>query len=303
LKKIETQTLNLRKILIMKRTMLLFALLMGSSSFAQNVTGNWQGIMTHPNDTAGFTENYAFWLNIEQEGIDISGQSRVEMGNSKNFSLLNFEGTFKSNLLTITEISWEESYMQDDMFINWCQKIMNLVYTWEDSTESLRGIWHSTEEDCGPGEIYVHRSVTEFNLRTAHSTNYVSFVEFKSRIKEGESIDGLKVILPEVTFEAFEANLIPEARPILRELKELMIEFPKLRIDILGHTGNLGGDQYNLTLSHARAKMVKDYLEKMGIPESRLHYHGFGESRPIASNETEDGRRENRRIEFEVINH
>lgn len=285
----------------MKVLSLIVGFLCVFGAWSQNVTGNWQGIMTHPNDTAGFTDNYAFWLYIEQEGSDISGQSRVEMANSKNFSVLNFKGSFKNNHLSIKETSWEESYMQDGMYINWCQKMMTLIYTWEDSTESLRGIWTSNEPDCGPGEIYVHRTGKEFSRTTSQSHDYITFSEFKDKLRKGESVLGVKVILPEVTFEAYQAHLIPEARPVLKELKDLLMEYENIRIDILGHTGNLGSDQYNLTLSHTRAKTVKDFLAKLGISESRLHFHGFGESRPIATNTTEEGRRQNRRIEFEVF--
>lgn len=286
----------------MKRILLLAcATLITSYISAQNVTGNWQGIMTHPADTAGFTDNYAFWLNIEQEGDEIVGHSRVELANSKNFAVMNFKGAFKNNHLNIVEKSWEESYMQDGMFINWCLKQMSLIYTWEDSTESLRGIWTSKEEGCGPGEIYVHRSRKEFNKRTAQSHDYITFSQFKQKLRTGETVLNTKVILPEVTFEAYKSALISEARPILRELKDVMNEYPKIKIDVLGHTGNLGSDQYNLTLSLARAKTVKDFLAKMGISESRLHFHGFGESRPVATNATEEGRRKNRRIEFEVF--
>lgn len=284
----------------MRFILLTFLSFFGFSLSAQNVTGNWQGILTHPEDTIGFTDNYAFWLSIEQEGDKITGHSRIEMANSKNYSVMQFEGTFKNNHLDITETAWEESRMGKGIFINWCLKRASLIYTWEDSTESLRGIW-SSSKDCGPGEIYVHRSAEEFNKRTAQNHDYINFTEFKRMVKNGESVKGQKVILPKVTFEANQAKLISEARPVLKQLKELMDEYPDLKINILGHTGNLGNDQFNLTLSYQRAKTVKDYLAKMGISESRLRYHGFGESRPVATNVTEEGRRKNRRIEFEVF--
>ncbi|MCB9225334.1 MAG: OmpA family protein [Crocinitomicaceae bacterium] len=284
----------------MKKALLIFSLIITSISFSQTVTGHWQGILTHPNDTAGFTDNYAFYLNIEQEGNDITGMSRIELANSKNFSVMLFKGTFQHGQLSLTETDWDESYMQEGMYINWCLKRATLIYTWEDSTESLRGIWSSSPE-CGPGEIYVHRSPKEFNRRTAQHHNYITFSELKKRMKNGESVLNQKVILPEVTFEANQSKILPGSRPILKELKELMDTHPNLKIDILGHTGNLGNDQFNLTLSLQRAKTVKDYLAKMGISESRLQYHGFGESRPVADNGTEDGRSKNRRIEFEIV--
>ncbi len=285
----------------MKKVLLIFAFILSvGMSYAQNVTGNWQGILTHPNDTIGFTDNYAFWLNIEQEGDSIYGQSRIELANSKNFSVMHFKGTFKNKHLDIVETAWEESHMGEGIFINWCLKRMSFIYHWEDSTETMRGIWSSNKE-CGPGEVFLHRSAVEFSNRTSQSHEYLSFKDLKQRLRQEESVVNTKVVLSKVTFEADQYKLLPESRPILKELKDIMVAHPTLKINILGHTGNIGHDQYNLTLSLERARIVKDYLEKLGIQESRIHYHGFGESRPIATNSTEEGRKKNRRIEFEVI--
>ncbi|MEO9532215.1 MAG: OmpA family protein [Crocinitomicaceae bacterium] len=272
----------------------------GAASIAQNVTGNWQGVLTHPNDTSGFSDNFAFWLNIEQEGDTITGLSRIEMGNTKNFSVMHFKGTFKNKHLDIVENAWEESNMGKGIFINWCLKRMSFIYHWEDSTETLRGVW-SSSKDCGPGEIYLHRSAKEFSKRTPQSLDYITFKEFRQKLRQEESVLGLKVILPKVTFDADKTHLLPEARPLLKELRDVLNEYPNIKINILGHTGNIGLDQYNLILSLERALTVKDYLEKLGIQESRLHHHGFGESRPIATNSTEAGRKKNRRIEFEIF--
>lgn len=270
------------------------------NGFAQNVSGNWQGILTHPQDTIGFSDNFAFWLNIEQEGDSIFGFSRIELGNTKNFSVMHFKGSFKNQHLEVVENAWEESHMAEGVFINWCLKRMSFIYHWEDSTETLRGVW-SSNKDCGPGEIFLHRSAKEFSKVTPQSTDYVTFKEFKQRVAVGQDVKAIKVILPQVTFEADQSKLLPDSRPILKDLKDVMIANPGLQINILGHTGNIGLDQYNMTLSLQRAKTVKDFLEKLGVPESRIHYQGFGEARPVADNTSEEGRKKNRRIEFEII--
>ena len=71
-----------------------------------------------------------------------------------------------------------------------------------------------------------------------------------------------------------------------------------MNIQINGHTDNVGSDADNLKLSDDRAKAVQDYLIKNGIAVNRLRYKGYGESQPIDTNDTEDGRRNNRRTEF-----
>ena len=88
----------------------------------------------------------------------------------------------------------------------------------------------------------------------------------------------------------------------LDKLKKLLNDNPTLRIRINGHTDNVGTDNDNLNLSANRAKSVYEYLIQKGIAASRLEYKGFGESKPVATNDTAEGRQENRRTEFELLN-
>ena len=88
----------------------------------------------------------------------------------------------------------------------------------------------------------------------------------------------------------------------LNRILEVMQENANLKISIQGHTDNIGTDSYNMTLSRNRAQAVVTYLEKNGIASDRLEAIGFGEEKPIASNDQEiDGRELNRRVEFEII--
>ena len=80
-----------------------------------------------------------------------------------------------------------------------------------------------------------------------------------------------------------------------------MQKSPKVKLDIQGHTDNVGTDQYNDDLSLRRAESVKKFLVSNGIDEARLTTQGFGSSQPIATNDTEEGRAENRRIEFVIV--
>ena len=81
-----------------------------------------------------------------------------------------------------------------------------------------------------------------------------------------------------------------------------MQQNPTMRVEIAGHTDNIGTAAYNLTLSKRRAEAVKDFLTKKGIDARRIMAVGFGKSRPLASNDDEEeGRELNRRVEFKVI--
>lgn len=109
------------------------------------------------------------------------------------------------------------------------------------------------------------------------------------------------VILKNIFFETASAKLLPTSNMELERLKTMLDENPTLNIQINGHTDSEGSDSYNLTLSNNRALAVYDYLIKQGIVANRLKFKGFGETVPIASNETPEGRQENRRTEFEIL--
>ena len=109
------------------------------------------------------------------------------------------------------------------------------------------------------------------------------------------------VVLNNVFFETGSAELKKASLTELNRLYQLLEDNPKLKIRINGHTDNVGNETDNLQLSEARAKAVYDFLIEKGVDEARLKYKGFGESQPIDSNEKEEGRRKNRRTEFEVI--
>jgi outer membrane protein OmpA-like peptidoglycan-associated protein len=112
----------------------------------------------------------------------------------------------------------------------------------------------------------------------------------------------------EVTFELrniyFDFNsdrLKAESIPELQRLRRLLQENPNIRIRFSGHTDNIGGDKYNQQLSERRARAVYRWLRDHGIHPIQMEYIGYGKTRPIASNSTEEGRALNRRIEMEVV--
>jgi outer membrane protein OmpA-like peptidoglycan-associated protein len=121
-------------------------------------------------------------------------------------------------------------------------------------------------------------------------------------IPEGGATETSKpIILKNVFFETGSAALRDESQTELNYLVRLLESNPQLNIQINGHTDNVGSVEDNKTLSTNRAKAVYEYLIENGISEDRLAFKGFGESVPVASNDTPAGRQENRRTEFEVI--
>lgn len=109
------------------------------------------------------------------------------------------------------------------------------------------------------------------------------------------------IILKNVFFATASATLKDNSKTELNQLKELLEQQPKLKIQLNGHTDNVGDAKDNLTLSQNRAVAVKTYLEEQGIAADRLTAKGFGETKPIDSNETPKGRANNRRTEFITV--
>ena len=103
-----------------------------------------------------------------------------------------------------------------------------------------------------------------------------------------------------VNFETNSSKLTPEARARLDRVAEALKKFPKLKIEVQAHTDNVGSDRYNQWLSERRARSVIRYLSSQGVSTSRMIPVGYGERSPIASNKTEAGRAQNRRVVFVV---
>jgi OOP family OmpA-OmpF porin len=113
--------------------------------------------------------------------------------------------------------------------------------------------------------------------------------------------DNRNVVLNNVFFETDKSDLLPASFNELNELVEYLQKNSSVKIAISGYTDNTGNEDKNLNLSDARAKAVASYLTSKGIDKNRVSYKGYGSSNPIASNDTQDGKAKNRRVEFKII--
>jgi OmpA-OmpF porin, OOP family len=105
-------------------------------------------------------------------------------------------------------------------------------------------------------------------------------------------------IIGTIHFDFDEAEIMPDALPVLNEISDVMQKNPGLNMNINGFTDNIGTLEYNQRLSERRAEAAKKYLVDQGIDSNRFTINGFSYTMPVSSNETEEGRRMNRRVEF-----
>jgi outer membrane protein OmpA-like peptidoglycan-associated protein len=121
-------------------------------------------------------------------------------------------------------------------------------------------------------------------------------------VTETDNGQAILVNLPDgVTFDVGSATLNPTFRTTLDKVAESLIQYPNSLVDVYGHTDSTGSDAFNQTLSENRARTVMNYLMSRGVPAARLKSQGFGETMPVASNDTPEGRAKNRRVEIKIV--
>lgn len=106
--------------------------------------------------------------------------------------------------------------------------------------------------------------------------------------------------LPKINFEFDSAKILLASYPTLDAITDLVLSNEKIHIRVIAHTDNIGTDEYNQDLSERRARSVKTYLCKKGVPPPSIRFRGLGSTQPIADNATEEGRAQNRRVEFRL---
>ena len=159
-----------------------------------------------------------------------------------------------------------------------------------DRTEKIVGAGIGALAGAGIG-AYMDRQERELRERTAGTGVEV--------VRRG---DELVLDMPSgITFDFDSSAVRPEFRSTLDQVADTLRRYEQTYVDVYGHTDSVGSDAYNQTLSERRASAVASYLTSRGVQSARLATRGFGESEPIASNETEEGRAENRRVEIKLV--
>lgn len=154
-----------------------------------------------------------------------------------------------------------------------------------------------------------------FDFQLINKRNYLLIIQGEDffRIEEIFFLDGDKEINleteriePRIAFKSLEfengkADILQSMEEDLGKLANFLLDHPTVKLDISGHTDSAGREEANLLLSQARADAIKAYLvHKFKIQQDRINAHGFGSSKPIVEEKTEDDRKLNRRVEFEI---
>ena len=161
---------------------------------------------------------------------------------------------------------------------------------------------------------FVHTGTAQFRL-SAEKAGYMfknlalditgkagEVVEYRRKLSMDRLQVGFVAELRNIYFDFDKSQIKSASYNELRKVKRMLDDNPNYRVEIAGHTDRVGSARYNLSLSMRRAQAVVDYLVRQGVPSGRLVARGYGETRPIASNDDErDGRELNRRVEFRIL--
>src|ERR1019366_474609 len=124
--------------------------------------------------------------------------------------------------------------------------------------------------------------------------------QFNAILQTRDTARGLIVNMSDVLFDTAKSSLRPLAREKLAKVAGIVSGHPGLRLDVEGHTDSVGGDDYNQRLSEQRGEAVRAYLTNQGMAAGSVTAKGFGKSHPVASNDTAEGRQQNRRVELVI---
>ncbi len=190
------------------------------------------------------------------------------------------------------------------------QPVTAVIKVTDLATNKLVGVYNTNSSSgkytviLPPGKNYALAVESQgylFYSKNIDVPNLDHYVEIKDSICLEKIKVGTKIVLRNVFFDVDKATLRQESVTELDRLVAIMNENPHLKIEISGHTDSDGNDDHNLRLSQARAKSVLEYVVKKGIKTERLVSKGYGETQPMAANDTPENKQKNRRTEIKVL--
>lgn len=142
-------------------------------------------------------------------------------------------------------------------------------------------------------------------MRQAIANSEAATMRREQEIAQGARKENVQVLTvsfkSDYLFATNSATILPGAQPELQRVSDVLRQYPETTIQVSGHTDNQGSEVYNQQLSERRAQAVRDAIVGMGVDPARITVIGYGESRPIASNDTAAGRTQNRRVEVRIV--
>lgn len=241
------------------------------------------------------TNAFGFLFSNEPTYIDTDELLKVKASKHLNTQILNYKTRWMKVQCTYTAKGGEQ-YVTIGSFQNHKElKLVKVPGTTPESyyyIEDVSLVPIANEENCAC-------NFSDNRIDTISQVDSIPQVDLSTpfdTLKKGD-----KLILDNIHFENDEAVLLAESYPTLATVVEYMLNNKRIKVEISGHTSSLGSKRHNYILSQKRADAVLRFLKNNGVAEDRVKTVGYGPEFPIASDETEEGQKENRRVEFKVL--
>ncbi len=286
----------------MKKLFLTLILLNVFSTYSQvDLKGTWQGVIIK--DGQKTEQGNILFLNLTLSGKTVEGKSREEYYSTDFYAVKKIKGEFSENLLKFKQMMIEKK--KSNSKTTWCLFEANLKYN--DSTGYLEGRYQSTDCRQNSGKIILYRSTALFSNDEKTILNQSWIEVFKNDLKIGLNAPEIRMkersefVFEPIYFDVDEAIIKQEYETFLLKMIRIVNGHSDLRVQITGHTDSDGSDLYNEDLSRRRSQAIIDFFVAHGIKVDKLNIEFKGEKNPIDSNKTPEGKKHNRRVDFEFI--
>ena len=268
---------------------------------SQDLSGIWRGVLIQ--NGYGIEKGSLLFLNLTiDEGL-VSGISRDEVYNTETFALKNLKGTQKKNVLDLQQsvITRKTSPSKT----NWCKLVMNLTY--DEENGYLEGTYTSSDCRNAVGKIILYRTESKFSEGEKPAESHHWFDILQQDLKKGLKAPEIRkkerenFVFQPIYFDYDKSDIKPEFYAFLDRMIKVVEGHSDLRVKVTGHTDSDGSNNYNDGLSQRRAQAIIDYFVSKGLSADRLVFDFKGETDPVDTNDTPEGRQRNRRVDFRFI--
>ncbi len=272
-----------------------------SSNTQVDFKGVWQGIIIL--DGQKIEQGNIIFGNFNISNKAIEGKTREEYYSTDFYAVKKIKGEISGNQLNFKQMMIEKK--KSSSKTTWCLFEANLTY--KDSTGYLEGRFKSTDCRQNSGKIIFYRSKSTFSAddKIMLSQNWID--TYKNDLKLGLNAPEIRIkersefVFEPIYFDVDEAIIKPEYENFLLKMIRIINGHSDLRVQITGHTDSDGSDIYNEDLSKRRSQAIIDFFIQHGIKVDKLNIEFKGEKNPIDTNKTPEGKKHNRRVDFEFI--
>jgi outer membrane protein OmpA-like peptidoglycan-associated protein len=286
----------------MRNTVFIFFLFLAFNFHSQvDLKGLWQGIII--SEGQKMEQGTIIFANLSITGKIVDGKTREEYPNTNFYAVKKIKGEINGNQLKFKQTVIEKK--KTSSAITWC--LFDITLTYNDSTGYLEGKFLSTDCRRNSGKMIFYRSTAKFSAdeNLIISQNWME--TFKNDLKLGLNAPEIRIkersefVFEPIYFDVDLAIIKPQYEAYLLKMIRIVNGHTDLRVQITGHTDSDGSDAYNDDLSKRRSQAIIDFFLKNGIKVDKLSIEFKGEKNPIDNNKTIEGKKHNRRVDFEFI--